>query len=75
MCPVYVCICKLVRVAKGQVYVRLCCEMEDGVDVVFTEDMLDGGWGGDVAVFKSEVGIGFEASGVVEGCAVGEVVQ
>jgi hypothetical protein len=55
--------------------VRLCCEMEDGVDVVFTEDMLDGGWGGDVAVFESEVAIGFEASGVVEGCAVGEVVQ
>jgi hypothetical protein len=55
--------------------VRLCCEMEDGVDMVFAQKMLDGGWGGDVVVFESEVGIGFEASGVVEGCAVGEVVQ
>jgi hypothetical protein len=49
--------------------------MEDGVDVVFTQEMLDGGWGGDVAVFEGEVGIGLEASGVVEGCAVREVVH
>ena len=44
MCPIHICICELVRVAKAEVDVRLRRKVEDGVDLVLAKHALYVGW-------------------------------
>jgi hypothetical protein len=41
MCPVYIRIGELVRIAKAEVDMRLRCKVEDGVDLVLSKHPLD----------------------------------
>jgi len=56
---------ELVRVAETEVDVRLCGEVEDGVDLVFAKHPLHLGRRSDVSLLESEVCTAFEDAGVV----------
>lgn len=64
-----------VRVTEAQVDVRLRGEVEDGVDVVALEAVHHLGGVGDVALVEGEVPLVIEGAGVVERCAVVELVE
>jgi hypothetical protein len=40
MCAIYICVCKLVGIAKAEVDVRLCREVKDGFDLVLSQYAL-----------------------------------
>ena len=75
MSAVYICVGKLVRVAKAEVYVRLRCEMENGVDVVLAQYALHVYWRCNIAVFERKVSLLIERSRVVQCRAVVELVE
>lgn len=75
MCPVYVCVGELIRIAKAKVDMRLGCEVKDGVDFVLAKNTLHVCGSGDVPLFESEVGTVVKYTCVVEGCAVVELVE
>jgi hypothetical protein len=54
---------------------RLRCEVADGVYLVLAKALLHVRGGGDVAVFESKVGTTVQYAGVVEGCAVVQLVE
>ena len=75
MRAVYVCVRETVGVAEGQVYVGLGGEVEDAVDGVEGHTGEDVGGVGDVAVVEGEVWVRGEDGGVIQGGAVGDVVE
>jgi hypothetical protein len=70
VCAVNIRVCELVRIAKAEVDVRLCCEVEDGFDLVFAQYTLDICGRCDVTLFECEIWSVVENSRVVERGAV-----
>jgi hypothetical protein len=75
MCPIDVRICKLVRVAEAEIDVRLRGKMEDGVDLMFSENTLHICGRSDVALLEGEIGPAIEDTSVVQASAVIELVE
>lgn len=70
VCAVNIRVCELVRIAKAEVDVRLCCEVEDSFDLVFAQYTLDICGRCDVTLFEYEIWSVGENSRVVERGAV-----
>lgn len=75
MCPVYVCVCELVGVTKAKVDMRLRGEVEDCVDFVLTENLLHVRRQRYITLLKRKVCATIQNAGVVERCAVVELVK
>jgi hypothetical protein len=75
MCPIHICVRELVRVAEAEINVRLCGEVEDGIDVVLAQDTLDICRRGNVTMLKSEVRSVVEDARVVQARTVVELIE
>jgi hypothetical protein len=64
-----------IRVSETQIDVRLSSKVENRVDIIsfHTIDNLD--WIGDITMVKAEISLAIESSGVVQGCAVIELIK
>jgi hypothetical protein len=75
MCPIYIRVGKLVRVAEAEIDMGLRREMEDGVDVMLPQYPLYVRWRCDVTVLEREVWFVVECSGVVQRRAVVKLIK
>lgn len=75
VCAVDVCVCEGIRVTKTQINMRLCSEVENGIDVVALEAVHNFGGVCDVAMVEREVSLVVEDSGIVERGTVVELVE
>jgi hypothetical protein len=75
MRSVYVGVGELVRVAEAEVNMRLCGEVEDGIDVVLAQHTLNVGRRGNVSMLEGEVRSVVEDARVVQARAVVELIE